>query len=74
MLGDVGVGDDFIEIRTETYKMVAPTSELNDDADSRPSDRHHQYANLGWMDGHIEARKLAQFYLAQTPANLWFSP
>ncbi len=74
MLGDVGTEDDLKTARPDTLKMVAPGSDLNDDADARPSTRHHERCNLGFMDGHVEPLQLKQFYLNQNPTNLWFMP
>src|SRR6185369_4574842 len=36
MMGDLGTGDDLITPRPDTLKMVAPTSDINDDNDARP--------------------------------------
>ncbi len=74
MLGDLGTENDFRTLRPDTLKMVAPGSDLNDDADARPVGRHHQRCNIGFMDGHIESLRLNQFYLKQSPTNKWFTP
>ena len=74
MLGDLGTGDDYTTLRPDTFKMVAPGSDLNDDADARPFGRHHRRCNIGFMDGHAEAMRLDQFYLKQNPTNKWFTP
>jgi prepilin-type N-terminal cleavage/methylation domain-containing protein/prepilin-type processing-associated H-X9-DG protein len=74
MLGDVGTEDDLKTLRPDTLKMIAPDSDINDDADARPIARHNQRCDLGFMDGHSEPLRLNQFYLNQTPANKWFTP
>jgi hypothetical protein len=74
MLGDIGTEDDFMTARPDAYKMVAPSFPLNDDEDARPSARHFQRVNLGWMDGHQKPYRLEQFYLQQEPADRWFAP
>ena len=74
MLGDVGSEDDLKTLRPDTLKMIAPDSNINDDADARPVARHNQRCNLGFMDGHSESLRLNQFYLNQNPTNKWFTP
>jgi len=74
MLGDVGTEDDLTTLRPDTLKMTAPGSDLNDDEDARPSTRHNQRCDLGWMDGHAEPMLLQQFYTGQNPTNKWFTP
>ena len=74
MLGDLGTEDDFAAPRPDTFKMTAPGSDLNDDADARPVARHNQRCALGFMDGHAEPMRLDQFYLDQNPTNRWFTP
>jgi prepilin-type N-terminal cleavage/methylation domain-containing protein/prepilin-type processing-associated H-X9-DG protein len=74
MMGDLGVADDFQMPRPDTIKMVAPDGDLNDSKDARPAARHSSRCDLGFMDGHSESMRLAQFYTNQTPADLWFSP
>jgi len=74
MLGDLGTEDDMTTFRGDTLKMVAPGSDINDDKDARPIARHFQRCDLGFMDGHVEAMGLKDFYLNQTPTNRWFSP
>ncbi len=74
LLGDTGTGDDLITPRPDTYKMVAPASEIDDDEDSRAAARHFQRVNLGFMDGHQKSLRLEQFYINQTPPNRWFEP
>jgi prepilin-type N-terminal cleavage/methylation domain-containing protein/prepilin-type processing-associated H-X9-DG protein len=74
MLGDVGTEDDFKTLRPDTLKMIAPGSDINDDADARPIARHNQQCNLGFMDGHAEPLRLNQFYTSQNPTNKWFMP
>ena len=74
MQGDVGTEDDFVTPRPDTLKLTAPGSVLNDDEDARPSTRHSGRCDLGFMDGHVEHLRLAEFYLNQTPTNKWFLP
>ena len=74
MQGDLGTADDFQTPRPDTLKLVAPGSSLNDDEDARPSIRHTGRCDLGFMDGHSEHPKLAEFYTGQNPTNRWFTP
>jgi prepilin-type N-terminal cleavage/methylation domain-containing protein/prepilin-type processing-associated H-X9-DG protein len=74
MLGDLGTADDYITLRPDTLKMVAPSGDLNDDKDARPIARHSSRCNLGFMDGHAAFLALGKFYTNQTPADLWFTP
>jgi prepilin-type N-terminal cleavage/methylation domain-containing protein len=74
MMGDLGTADDFVTLRPDTLKMVAPASDLNDDKDARPVARHSDRCDLGFMDGHAGFMRLGQFYSGQSPANRWFSP
>lgn len=74
MLGDVGTEDDLATLRPDTLKMIAPGSDINDDADARPIARHRQRCDLGFMDGHVEPMQLKQFYTNQNPTNKWFAP
>jgi len=74
MQGDIGTEDDFQTPRPDTLKLVAPGSELNDNKDARPSTRHSDRCDLGFMDGHGEHLRLNQFYTDQIPTNQWFTP
>ena len=74
MLGEVGAEDDFATDRPDRYKLVAPGSPLNDDADARPAARHFERVNLAFMDGHQQSLRLEQFYRNQTPVDRWFAP
>ena len=74
MGGDVGTGDDFTTPLPNTLKMVEPGDDLDDDVDARPAARHLEFVNLTFMDGHTKAMKLEQFYIGQTPDDLWFDP
>jgi prepilin-type N-terminal cleavage/methylation domain-containing protein len=74
MLGDVGTEDDLRTPRPDRYKMVAPGSGMNDEADARPAARHFDRVNLAFMDGHQQPLRLVQFYLNQTPVDRWFAP
>lgn len=74
MLGDIGTEDDLITPRPDTLKMTAPGSDINDDQDARPSTRHNNRCDLGFMDGHAEPMRLVQFYTGQNPTNAWFAP
>lgn len=74
MQGDIGTEDDFVTPRPDTLKLTAPGSPLNDDEDARPSTRHTERCDLGFMDGHGEQLLLGSFYTNQTPVNKWFTP
>jgi prepilin-type N-terminal cleavage/methylation domain-containing protein/prepilin-type processing-associated H-X9-DG protein len=74
MQGDIGTEDDFLTPRPDTLKLTAPGSSLNDDKDARPSTRHSNRCDLGFMDGHGEPLLLKQFYTNQNPTNKWFMP
>jgi prepilin-type N-terminal cleavage/methylation domain-containing protein len=74
MQGDLGTENDFLTPRPDTLKLTAPGSPLNDDADARPSSRHFDTTDLGFMDGHGEHLPLGTFYTNQVPANKWFMP
>src|SRR5262249_46580138 len=74
MLGDLGKEDDMATDRKNTYKMVAPGSQMNDDSDGRPAARHFQQVDLALMDGHQKPFRLDRFYLNQQPTNKWFTP
>ena len=74
MQGDLGTADDFITPRPDTLKLTAPGSTLNDDSDARPSSRHFNTTDLGFMDGHGEHLSLDKFYTNQIPVNRWFTP
>ncbi len=74
MLGELGTQDDFLTDRPDAYKLVAPSSVLNDPSDARPNARHFLRANLAFMDGHQKPMRLEQFYWSQAPADKWFVP
>ena len=74
MMGDLGTADDLVTPRPDTLKMVAPSSNINDDNDARPIARHLSKCDLGFMDGHAGFLPLGRFYTNQTPADLWFKP
>jgi len=74
MMGDLGTGDDLETLRPDTLKMVAPSSDINDDKDARPIARHTARCDLGFMDGHAGSMRPDQFYTGQTPTNKWFAP
>jgi len=74
MQGDLGTENDFTTLRPDTIKLTAPGSDLNDDADARPSKRHSNRCDLGFMDGHGEHLLLSEFYINQNPTNKWFMP
>jgi prepilin-type N-terminal cleavage/methylation domain-containing protein/prepilin-type processing-associated H-X9-DG protein len=75
MLGEVGTENDFTTPRaTNPFKLTVPSGVLNDGADARPAARHSDFTNLAFMDGHVKAMRLDQFYLGQTPPNKWFDP
>ncbi|MCX6380200.1 MAG: prepilin-type N-terminal cleavage/methylation domain-containing protein [Armatimonadetes bacterium] len=73
MLGDIGLADDLLTDRPDSYKMVSPSFPLNDPVDGRPNPRHQDFVDLGFMDGHTKAMKLEQFYKNQTPPDKWFT-
>ena len=74
MLGEIGTEDNFTTPRENAFKLTAPDGDLNDAADARPAARHTQRANIAWMDGHVKAFRLEQFYTGQTPADKFFLP
>ncbi len=82
MLSELGTEDDFKTDRPDAFTLPAPDGpddppapgKLVDKADARPSARHSGHANSGFMDGHIKALRLEQFYLGQTPRDKWFCP
>ncbi len=74
MMGDLGTDNDLVTLRPDTIKMVAPGSDINDAKDARPANRHSAQVELGFMDGHAGSMQLNQFYIKQTPTNLWFAP
>lgn len=74
MLGEVGTADDFQTPRENAFKLTAPDSDLNDPADARPAARHAGRVNLAFMDGHVKALRLEQFYTGQTPPDKFFTP
>ena len=77
MLGEVGTEDDYQTPRlTNPFKLTAPLpiGTLDDPADARPAARHTHLVNLAFMDGHVKAMRLEQFYVGQTPPDKWFNP
>ena len=81
MLGELGVGssadqNDLKTPRPNAYKLTVPDGDIDvgDVADARPSARHFSRANIGFMDGHVKALRLEQFYVGQTPPDKWFCP
>ncbi len=79
MLGELGTGamgnySDLKTPRQNAYKLTVPDDDLNDAADARPSARHFSRANIAFMDGHVKAWRLEQFYVNQSPADKWFTP
>lgn len=74
MLGEVGTADDFLTPRENAFKLTVPDGDLNDPADARPAARHAARANLAFMDGHVKALRLEQFYTDQTPPDKFFTP
>lgn len=74
MLGEVGTEDNFQTPRENAFKLTVPDGDLNDPADARPAGRHTGRANLAFMDGHVKALRLEQFYTAQTPPDKFFTP
>ena len=39
-----------------------------------PAARHFARANVAFMDGHVKALRLEQFYTGQAPPDKWFTP
>jgi type II secretory pathway pseudopilin PulG len=74
MLGDLGTEDDLATPRPGRYKMTAPSFDLDDDDDARPSDRHFKLVNLALIDGHARSMPLSRFYAGQDPTDRWFLP
>jgi prepilin-type N-terminal cleavage/methylation domain-containing protein len=72
MMGEMGTQDDLITPRPNAFKLTVPDDDLNDEYDARPAGRHFSRANVTLMDGHAKAMRLEQFYVGQTPADLWF--
>jgi prepilin-type N-terminal cleavage/methylation domain-containing protein/prepilin-type processing-associated H-X9-DG protein len=72
MLGELGTQDDLTTPRENAYKLTVPDDDLNDQYDGRPAARHRGRANVTMMDGHVKALTLSQFYVGQTPPDLWF--
>jgi prepilin-type N-terminal cleavage/methylation domain-containing protein/prepilin-type processing-associated H-X9-DG protein len=54
------------------YKLTVPDVPMNDQYDARPSARHLGRANVGFMDGHVKALHLSDFYTGQKPPDEWF--
>jgi prepilin-type N-terminal cleavage/methylation domain-containing protein len=77
-VGDLGTDNDFLTPRPDTIVLLAPSSPLkhnqDDDDSARPAARHAQRCDLAFMDGHIESLRLNQFYLSQSPQDLWLDP
>jgi prepilin-type N-terminal cleavage/methylation domain-containing protein/prepilin-type processing-associated H-X9-DG protein len=71
MLGDIERAPDVDE---DALKMVEPGDDLDDELDGLPLDRHMERVNLAFMDGHVKAMRLDQFYEGQTPADKFFTP
>ena len=76
MIGDLGTADDFSTQLPDTLVMLAPSTDIEPgNIDSgRPCARHSDRCNLNMMDGHGQHLPLDQFYLDQTPEDLWFNP
>ena len=79
MMSELGVGSignlaDLTTPRLGAYKLTAPDVDLNDQYDARPAARHFERANVAWMDGHVKAFRLEQFYTGQTPPDKYFTP
>lgn len=72
MMGEMGSEDDLKTSRPNAFKLTVPDDRLNDLYDARPSARHFGRTNLTLMDGHSKALRLEQFYVNQTPPDLWF--
>jgi len=77
MIGELGVGslvsnNDVTTPIYGAYKLTVPDVALNDQYDARPAVRHFSRANLAFMDGHVKALRMEQFYTGQTPLDKWF--
>ncbi len=72
MLGEVGTADDLQIPRENAFKLTVPDGDLNDPADARPAARHTARVNVAFMDGHVKALRLEQFYTGQTPPDKFF--
>ena len=77
MMSELGVGSmgnlaDLTTPRQGTYKLTVPDVDINDQFDARPAARHFDRANVGFMDGHVKALRLEQFYTGQVPPDKWF--
>lgn len=76
MVGETGSGDDLTTLRPDTFKLVAPepAGDIDDDKDGRPGVRHFDTCGVTFMDGHVKAMRLGQFYVGQTPPEKFFAP
>ena len=72
MTTELGTSDDLVTPRPNTYKVVVPDDDINDQYDARPSFRHFARSNLGFFDGHAQSRLREQFYVGWSPADYWF--
>ena len=82
MMSELGTEDDLKTDRPDAYTLPDPDGPddpptpgvLTDPADARPAARHFDRANTTFMDGHVKALRLDQFYVGQTPSDKWFTP
>lgn len=74
MLGETGTEDDLLTPRQNAFKLTVPDGALNDSADARPAARHTGRVNIAWMDGHVKALRLEQFYVGQSQPDKFFMP
>jgi prepilin-type N-terminal cleavage/methylation domain-containing protein/prepilin-type processing-associated H-X9-DG protein len=74
MACESGTGDDFKELRPDSWKVVPPSKTLKFQGDSRPVARHFERSSVLFLDGHVKSLALETFYRGQNPADLYFKP
>lgn len=80
MMSELGTRDDFKTPSPDSFTLPAPDGPddpptpgvITDPADARPAARHFGRANVAFMDGHVKALRLEQFYIGQTAPDKWF--
>jgi prepilin-type N-terminal cleavage/methylation domain-containing protein len=53
-------------------KYMLPPSQVDTPCWGRPAPLHLNRTNVEWMDGHVKTLALAQYYVSQTPTDLYF--
>ena len=53
-------------------KHLLPPSAPNVDCWGRPAPLHSQTVSVAYLDGHVKAQSLGQFYFSQTPTDRYF--